>query len=90
MLTLTTLPSAHQFCAAFVGTHTACRCIFIDEVDPCLDVLLELAEGEETAVDHPFGTSFGVCLYTVLRPWRIFGYGDDVLIGLHVLILFKG
>ena len=88
--THTTLPPPHQLCAALISTSATCRCEVIEEVYPSLDVLLELAKSEKTAVNHPIRTPLRVCFYTILRPWRFFAHGDNVLIGLHVLIPFKG
>ena len=72
------------------STSTTYRREFLDQIYPSLDILLELAKGEKTAANHPFGTPPWVCFYPVLRPWRVFGYGDNVLISLHILVFFKG
>lgn len=68
---LTAFPPAHQFCAAVISISATCISEFIDKVDPFLDVLFELAESEETTVDHPGWTVLRVGFDTVLRSWRI-------------------
>ena len=87
---LTAFPPAHQFCTAVISVLATPSCEVLDEIDPFWEVLFELAESHETAVDHPEGTSFGVGFDAILRSWGLCGYGDDVLVCLHVWILFDG
>ena len=63
---LTAWPAAHEFCAQVSGAFATCILEFVDEIYPSWDVLFELAESEETAVDHPGWAPRWIGLDTVL------------------------
>lgn len=68
---LTAWPPPHEFCAQVSGAFATCIFEFVEEVDPSLDVLFELSESEETAVDHPEWAPRWIGLDTVLQFRRL-------------------
>ena len=62
----------------------------VDEFYPSWDVLFELAESEETAIDHPLWAPLWKGLDTVLHSRRLRGYDYDVQVCLHIWIRFEG
>ena len=72
------------------GAFATCILEFADEVIPSWDVLFELAESEETAVDHPGWTPRWIGLDTVLQFRRLGGYDNDVQVRLHIWIRCEG
>ena len=72
------------------GAFATCILEFADEVIPSWDVLFELAESEETAVDHPEWTPRWIGLDTVLQLRRLGGYDNDIQVRLHIWIRCEG